>query len=160
MGNSLSILIIDGRQDDVDLTVYALRASTAMGSIDIARDGRTALDLLHVTGYPGGSPHDRLQLILLELDLPDISGLDLLRAIKTSPQSCGVPVIVFAARLSDGEVLEASDLGAAGCVEKPVSFAAFQATVAGFARFAADTRAVPPMRSAAPQRDLIVGPTH
>lgn len=115
--NALRILVADDNPADVRLVREALRTCHLPIEISVARDGREALDfLLARNGFSGVQLPD---LVLLDLDLPGISGYDVLREIKSSPRLRPLPVVVFSSSLSDADVARCYEMHANCFVRKP-----------------------------------------
>lgn len=115
--NALRILVADDNPADVRLIREALRTCHLPVEIAVARDGREALDsLLARNGFSGVQLPD---LVLLDLDLPGISGYDVLREIKSSPRLRPLPVVVFSSSLSDADVAKCYEMHANCFVRKP-----------------------------------------
>ena len=127
----VDILIVEDNPDDAELTLHALHRSNLANRIEVVRDGREALDFVFGEGeYRGRSTDDRIQLILLDLRLPRVPGLDVLRTIKGDPRTRSTPVIVLTASEADRDLIESYDLGVNAYMRKPVNFAELTAAVA------------------------------
>lgn len=122
-GRLVDILFVEDRQDDIDLTVQAMRKANFSNRIYVVRDGAQALDFLNCRGdYVHRNTLARPQLILLDLGLPKISGLEVLRQIKAQPRTRDIPVIVLTASESDKDAIASQNLGAQAYIIKPVGF--------------------------------------
>lgn len=118
----VDILFVEDRALDVELTMEALKAAKITNRIHVVRDGEAALHFLFCTGeYIERSP-SKPQLILLDLNLPKINGLDVLRQIKADPKTRDIPVIVLTASDRDRDILISKRLGAEAYIVKPVDF--------------------------------------
>jgi two-component system response regulator len=125
-----AILLVEDNADDELLTLRSLKKHNIMNEIVIARDGAEALDFLFGTGTHAGRPPERLpQVVLLDLNLPRIGGLDVLRRIRETPRTKFLPVVVLTSSNEDEDVIESYSLGANSYVRKPVNFEAFGAAV-------------------------------
>ncbi|HEY4012823.1 MAG TPA: response regulator [Polyangiaceae bacterium] len=125
-----AILLVEDNPDDELLTLRSLKKHNIMNEIVIARDGAEALDYLFGTGAYAGRPPERLpQVVLLDLNLPRIGGLDVLRRIRETPRTKFLPVVVLTSSNEDEDVIESYSLGANSYVRKPVNFEAFGVAV-------------------------------
>jgi two-component system response regulator len=124
---SASILLVEDNPDDADLTVRALRNNKLAIDLVIARDGAEALELLHGASQPTGRvvPH----LVLLDLNLPRIGGVEVLRRIRADERTRLLPVIVLTSSDEESDVVEGYRLGANSYVRKPVDFVRFTEAV-------------------------------
>jgi CheY-like chemotaxis protein/ribosome-binding protein aMBF1 (putative translation factor) len=117
------ILMVEDNRDDVDLALAAFKQARITNTVQVLRDGRQALDFLSCTGNyarrkKGQSPH----LVLLDLGLPKVSGLEVLRRIKADPNTRSIPVVVLTASHDSKELAECLLLGAETYIVKPVDF--------------------------------------
>lgn len=120
------ILLIEDNPRDAELTVRALKKNHVSNEVVVMRDGQTALEHLHGAGA-FGDPGARVlpALILLDLKLPKIDGLEVLRRIRADPLTRLVPVILLTSSSEEQDKLRGYDLGANSYVRKPVSFTEF-----------------------------------
>jgi two-component system response regulator len=119
-----TILLVEDRADDVDLTLRALEKAQIANEVMVCRDGVDALDFL----FARGSHADRTalpELILLDLNLPKITGLEVLRRIRADERTRRIPVVVLTSSAEDQDILSSYDLGANSFVQKPVDFREF-----------------------------------
>ena len=124
------ILLVEDNPDDVELTLHALRQENLANSIVVARDGEEALDFLFCRGtYSGRSFDSPPKLILLDLKLPKVDGLEVLREIKKDPRTQAIPVVVLTASREEQDLVNGYHLGANGYIQKPVDFDHFRQTV-------------------------------
>lgn len=123
----IDILLIEDNEDDIELTRAALKVGKSIKSLTVLRDGDEALSYL--LGHDGGGNPPRLipNLILLDLRLPKVDGMDVLRRIKQEPVLRRIPVIVLTTSQRDEDLLASYDLGANSFIRKPLLFKAFQA---------------------------------
>ncbi len=122
-GGLVNILFIEDLDDDVELTLRALNSANIANTIHVERDGAAALDYLFNTGkYAGQPPNRGTQLILLDLGLPKVNGLEVLRRVKADPKTRQIPVVVLTASLRDRDLAESKRLGADAYIVKPVDF--------------------------------------
>lgn len=124
------ILLVDDNPDDVELTQHALRAGKLCNGIHVARDGEEALDFLFCREPHTGRSFDRpVQLVLLDLKLPKVDGMEVLRALKSDPRTRRIPVIILTSSREEKDLITSYDLGANGYVQKPVDFDEFRDAV-------------------------------
>jgi len=130
-GRQVDILIVEDNPDDVELTLHALRTNNLANRVEVARDGRAALDFIFGEGqYEGRTIKDRPQLVLLDLKLPKVPGIEVLRAIKSDPRTRSIPVVVRNSSREDKDIIESDDVGVNSYIQKPGSFADLTAAVA------------------------------
>ncbi|HEV7990446.1 MAG TPA: response regulator [Gemmatimonadaceae bacterium] len=120
------ILLVEDNDDDVQLTLRAFEASHIVTRIIVARNGEEALDYLFATGaHAGRDPLATPELILLDLKLPRIDGLEVLRRIRGDARTRRLPVIVLTSSKEELDVARSYDLGANSFVHKSVDFSQF-----------------------------------
>ena len=119
----VDILFIEDNPDDVEQTLQAMRRARLANSIHVARTGIEALDYIFCQGpYVNRRVGEQPQLILLDLKLPGMDGMEVLRRIKSDDRTRSIPVVVLTGSADASDVIEARKLGAEACVRKPVSF--------------------------------------
>lgn len=120
------ILLVEDNPDDEALTLRAFRKSNVANRVVVARDGVEALDYLFGTGsHAERDPHDVPQLVLLDLKLPRIDGLEVLRRIRSDERTRLLPVVILTSSREQQDLLDGYGLGANSYVQKPVDFAKF-----------------------------------
>jgi two-component system response regulator len=120
------ILLVEDNADDEELTIRALARNNIRNEVVVARDGAEALDYLFGLGAHLGRDTSVLpQLVLLDLNLPKVSGLEVLRAIRGDPRTRRLPVVILTSSREERDLLESYDLGVNSYVRKPVDFSAF-----------------------------------
>jgi two-component system response regulator len=123
---SKAILLVEGNASDEKLTLLAFKTCGITNEISVVRDGAEALDFLFSTGkYTGQADRPMPTVILLDLMLPKINGLDVLGRIRADPRTKHLPVVVLTSSKEDEDVLNSYSLGANAYVRKPVEFAEF-----------------------------------
>ena len=124
------ILLVDDDPNDVELTLRAFRTSPIGNQVVVARDGIEALDYLCGTGaYEGRDPSRLPQVVLLDLNLPVIDGLEVLRRIRADARFRRLPVVILTSSDQDSDKLAGYGLGANSYVRKPVDFRQFSEAV-------------------------------
>lgn len=126
MIDPIAILLVEDNPMDVELTVRAFKRSRMENPILIVRDGQEALDYMHRRGAyadPAASPVPGL--ILLDIRLPRVDGLAVLRALKSHPVYRPIPVVMLTTSRDDSDVIKSYDLGANSYIVKPVDFDKF-----------------------------------
>ena len=130
MKENVEILLVEDNPDDVELTLRSLRKNKLANEIHVARDGEEALDFLYCRGvHKDRDPHQTPKVVLLDLKLPKVDGLEVLRAIKTDPRLKPIPVVVLTSSGEQRDMVEGYNLGVNSYIQKPVSFDSFQAIV-------------------------------
>ncbi len=135
-GSVMEVLLVEDNPDDAELAVRVLKAQHPALTIHVARDGAEALEVLSRVP-PGGeqSGPGRLKAILLDLKLPKIDGLDVLRRIKAEPRLRPIPVIVLTSSQEPQDVVASYEAGANGYVVKPVGFEQFTQALQQIGRY-------------------------
>lgn len=124
--HSSTILLVEDNVDDVELTKRAFAKSHIANEVVVAPDGQAALDYLKGTGSHAGRDPDVLPaLVLLDLNLPLIDGLEVLREIRSDARTRRVPVVILTSSREERDRLAGYDLGANSYVRKPVDFNEF-----------------------------------
>jgi len=122
-----TILLVEDNTDDVDLTVRALKQNHLLNKVYIARDGAEAINMLFGTESTPAIPTP--EVVLLDLNLPKISGLDVLRRIRADERTKLLPVVVLTTSSEDRDRIESYSLGANSYITKPVEFEQFSKAV-------------------------------
>jgi two-component system response regulator len=120
------ILLVEDNPDDVELTLRAFRRSKVANDVIVVRDGQEALDYLFATGvHAGRDAHVMPEVVLLDLKLPRVDGLEVLRRIRAEERTRRMPVVVLTSSGEERDILGSYDLGANSFVRKPVDFTQF-----------------------------------
>ena len=120
------ILLVEDNPDDEALTMRALKQSKLANEIVITRDGNEALEFLFATGkYEGRDITHTPAVVLLDLKLPKLSGLEVLQQLRADPRTRLIPVVVLTSSSEDEDMLRSYELGANSYVRKPVIFGKF-----------------------------------
>jgi two-component system response regulator len=125
-----SILLVEDNPDDVELTLLAFRDAGIANPITVARDGVEALDVVFARGaHKERTPADFPALILLDLKLPRLGGIEVLQILRDDERTRLVPVVVLTTSNEDRDVVESYRIGANSYVRKPVDFNEFNEAV-------------------------------
>jgi two-component system, response regulator len=136
MSGTRPILLVEDTEDDELLTVRAFAKNNIMNEVVVARDGVEALDWLFATGkHAGRDTAITPQVILLDLNLPRLSGLDVLRRIRGDERTRFLPVVILTSSREEEDVVRSYELGANGYVRKPVEFGSFNEAVKALGLF-------------------------
>lgn len=120
------ILLVEDNPDDEALTIRALRKNNIGNELAVVRDGAEALDFLFCTGaYADRDPRDKPQVILLDLKLPKVDGLEVLRRIRADKSTHLLPVVILTSSKEEQDRIQGYSLGANSYVRKPVDFTEF-----------------------------------
>jgi CheY-like chemotaxis protein len=126
-GLAVEILLVEDSDTDLELTLRALKKANVANRIEVARDGQEALDFLF--REEAGRTADNPRLVLLDLKLPKVDGLDVLRAIKKDPKTRTIPVVILTSSYEQKDIVESYNLGVNSYIVKPVEFDGFMAAV-------------------------------
>ena len=123
---SLEILLVEDDPNDVELTLHALRKHHLVNRIQVVWDGAEALDFVFHTGaYADRNAHETPRLILLDLKLPKVDGLEVLRRIKADPDKRTIPVVALTSSRDQRDIRECYEVGVNSYIQKPVDFEQF-----------------------------------
>jgi two-component system, response regulator len=128
--NVVEILIVEDTPEDLELALRALRKAHLTNRIQIARDGAEAMEFIFAEGqHSGRKIENGPKVILLDLKLPKIDGMEVLRRIKSDPRTKTIPVVVLTSSKEQKDVVESYQLGVNSYIVKPVNFERFAAAV-------------------------------
>jgi len=124
--SSKTILLVEDNSDDVELTVMALKEANVTNPVVVVRNGVEALDYLFGTGaHAGRDAHDQPVVVLLDIKLPLLSGIDVLRRMREDERTRRTPVVMLTSSKEQVDIAATYDLGANSYVQKPVDFENF-----------------------------------
>lgn len=125
-----SILLVEDNPDDEELTLRALKKNKITNKIVVVRDGAEALDFLFGTGsYSSQEQRQMPQVVLLDLKLPKVDGLEVLRRLRADPRTRLLPVVILTSSKEERDLLDGYGVGANSYVRKPVDFVQFTEAV-------------------------------
>ena len=119
---AVDILLVEDSEADAELTFQALRKARLTFNVLWVKDGQEALDFLYSEGGHEGKPASRPRLVLLDLKLPRLSGIDVLRRLKADPERKMIPVVMLTSSSEERDIVETYSLGVNSYLIKPVDF--------------------------------------
>ena len=126
----VEILLVEDNPNDVELTLLALKDNNLTNPVHVARDGAEALEFIFATGaYAGRSIDHAPKVILLDLKLPKVDGLEVLRQIKADSRTRTIPVVMLTSSREERDIVESYQLGVNSYITKPVDFDQFTQAV-------------------------------
>ncbi|MEJ2180044.1 MAG: response regulator [Gammaproteobacteria bacterium] len=121
-----TILLVEDNPDDVTLTLRALKKNNLLNEVIVARDGVEALDFLFCEGnYANRAPEHLPELILLDLKLPKVDGLEVLKRIRANGRTKLLPVVILTSSNEQSDIISGYELGVNSYIRKPVDFEQF-----------------------------------
>ena len=126
----IEILLVEDNVDDLELTLHALRKENLANHIHVARDGEEALEFLFCNGTHSDRSFDRPpKLVLLDLKLPKVDGMEVLKRMKSDARTRTIPVVILTSSKEERDLVQGYGLGANSYIQKPVDFQQFRDTV-------------------------------
>jgi two-component system, response regulator len=124
--NEIEILLVEDNQNDVELTLRALKKNNLANKVHVVKDGTEALEYIFANGaYAHRKIEDHPRVILLDLKLPKVDGLEVLHQIKSDERTKMIPVVVLTSSKEERDLVESYRLGANSYITKPVDFESF-----------------------------------
>jgi two-component system response regulator len=128
--NEVDILLVEDNPDDLELTLHALRREHLANNIFTVRDGEEAIEFLFCTGRFQDRNFDHPpRLVLLDLKLPKVTGLEVLKLVKEDPRTKALPVVILTSSKEERDLVASYNLGANSYIQKPVDFDTFREIV-------------------------------
>ena len=128
--NQIEILLVEDNPSDLKMTLHALREGKVANHIQIARDGAEALEFIFCEGaFAERRMNDGPRVIMLDLKLPKVDGLEVLARIKADPRTKRTPVVILTSSKEQSDLVSSYDLGVNSYIVKPVNFEAFAKAV-------------------------------
>lgn len=144
----VEILLVEDNADDAELAVHALRRDKLANEITIARDGEEALDVVFCRGQYADRSFERPpRLVLLDLKLPKIEGLEVLKVMKEDARTRAIPVVIMTSSREERDVVDGYKLGVNAYVQKPIDFDQFRTVVKELGLFWLVINQPPPRQS-------------
>jgi len=126
----VEILLVEDNGQDIELALYALRREKLANHIEVARDGEEALDFLFCRGrYVDRNMGEQPRLVLLDLKLPKVDGLEVLRQVKGDPRTNAIPIVIMTSSREERDMVNGYKLGVNAYIQKPVDFDEFRRMV-------------------------------
>jgi two-component system response regulator len=130
MPQEVEILLVDDNASDVELTVRALRQHKLANGIHVSEDGQAALDFIFCRGaYAGRSFAMPPKVVFLDLKMPKVDGIEVLRAIRADTRTRKIPVVILTSSKEDKDVVDGYELGVNAFIQKPVDFEEFRRVI-------------------------------
>ncbi len=128
--HQMEILLVEDNPDDVELTLHALQEENLANKISVARDGEEALEFLFCEGAHAARSFDRPpKLVLLDLKLPKVDGMEVLKRLKADARTRTIPVVILTSSKEERDLVNGYGLGANSYIQKPVDFEKFRDTI-------------------------------
>ncbi len=129
-GDRVEILLVEDNAADEELTLHALKLNRLENDIHVVRDGAEALEFLFCTDRYADRKIDQApKVVLLDLKLPLVDGLEVLRQVKADPRTRAIPVVVLTSSREERDIVESYELGVNSYITKPVDFGQFTDSV-------------------------------
>lgn len=143
-----SILLVEDNPDDEELTLLAFNQSQVLNRVDVVRDGEEALEYLFCEGRFARREPEPPELVLLDLKLPKVDGLEVLRQVREDSRTRLQPIVVLTSSKEEVDLVESYSLGANSYIQKPVDFRQFSATIQALGRYWLKINEAPPWQPA------------
>jgi two-component system response regulator len=131
VNTQVEILIVEDNPHDLEMTMRGLQKARLVNSIHVARDGEEALDFVFCTGlHAGRRMEDQPRVILLDIKLPKVDGLEVLARLKADPRTATIPVVMLTSSQEQSDLVASYQQGVNSYIVKPVNFESFVQAVA------------------------------
>jgi CheY-like chemotaxis protein len=129
--NLVEILLVEDNSNDAELTIRVLKKNNLGNHLSHVKDGAEALDFIFTRGnYADRKIENNPRVILLDLKMPKVDGLEVLRQIKSDPRTCSIPVVIMTSSQEEKDIVMSYQLGVNSYIVKPVEFEAFAKAIA------------------------------
>lgn len=136
MTQGVDILLVEDSLSDAEMTIAALKENNLANKLLHLRDGAAALDYIFGQGiYSGRNVNDKPKVILLDLKMPKVNGIEVLESIRNDERTKTIPVVILTSSKEDPDIKKCYEIGANSYVVKPVEFEAFQKAISGLGLF-------------------------
>jgi CheY-like chemotaxis protein len=129
MNSDIEILLVDDSPSDVELTIRELRKHRLANQIQVAEDGEEALDFLFRRGRFSNVHGEQPKVILLDIRLPKVDGLEVLQAVRSHEETRAIPVVILTSSKEQQDLIESYKLGVNAYIQKPVDFEQFRKVI-------------------------------
>ena len=145
MRENATILLVEDNVDDEALTLRALKANDIEEKVFVAHDGMEALDFLFCTNaYADRDPHNMPRLVLLDIKLPKMDGLEVLRRLRADPRTRLIPVVMLTSSKEEQDLIESYENGANSYLRKPVDYTQFVEYIGNLGLYWLELNEAPP----------------
>jgi len=128
--NEIEILLVEDNPNDVELALRALKKHNLANKVHVAKDGAEALEYIFGTGsYAGRDVNNKPKVVFLDLKLPKVDGLEVLRRIKSDERTKVIPIVVLTSSTEERDIIESYQLGVNSYIVKPIDFDKFMDAV-------------------------------
>jgi two-component system response regulator len=142
------ILLVEDNEDDIDLTLRALKKNNIGNRVEVARDGVEAVEFLLCEGqYAGRDPSDQPQVVLLDLNMPRLGGLEVLQRIRADDRTRMIPVVILTSSREERDLVRGYSDGANSYIQKPVDFPQFTDAIRNLGLYWLILNVSPPRRA-------------
>ncbi len=146
--NEIEILLVEDNEADEELAIHALRTDNVANQIHVARDGEEALDFLFCRGEHSNRDCDKPpRLVLLDLKLPKVDGLEVLSQLKCDPRTRAIPIVILTSSQEEEDMVKGYQLGVNSYIQKPVDFAQFREIIKQLGLYWLVVNQAPPARA-------------
>jgi len=148
--DDVEILLVEDNEADAELTLRSLRKNRLAKRVQVARDGAEALDFVFCQGaFEGRDFHARPRLMLVDLKLPKVNGLEVIRAVKEDPRTKSIPMVILTSSREEVDLKRSYQLGVNSYLQKPVEYERFQEVVRDLGSYWMQINIAPPKSASA-----------